>query len=145
MISRSAHLMKTLNFEGNHHTHSYYKHFGVVFVPVVWPQTHFYRSNVDRSSRLRFSVKKLFLKISQYSRETIFFSREYGDIYKNTYFEEHLWTADSVVIATLLVFSIQTCKFLPIHFANAATATQKIPFLYSFPHIYLKLHWSFWM
>ena len=62
-----------------------------------------------RSSQWRCSIKKLFLKISRYSQEntcvgvsflilkrdsdTGFFSCEYCEIFKNTYFEEHLRTA----------------------------------------------------
>ena len=70
-----------------------------------------------RSSQRRFSIKKLLLKISPYSQEStcsaVFFliscqcfkkeaptqvpSHEYSKIFKNTYFQEHLRTAVSVV------------------------------------------------
>ena len=40
-----------------------------------------------RSSHQRFSIKKVFLKISQNSQ---MFSCEYCETFKNTYFEEHL-------------------------------------------------------
>ena len=44
-------------------------------------------------------MKKLFLKILQYSQETAalesLFDSEYYEIFKSTYFEEHLWTAAS--------------------------------------------------
>ena len=44
-------------------------------------------------------MKKLFLKISQYSQGTAvlesLFNSEYYEIFKSTYFEEHLWTAAS--------------------------------------------------
>ena len=44
-------------------------------------------------------MKKLFLKILQYSQETAvlesLFNSEYYEIFKSTYFEEHLWTAAS--------------------------------------------------
>ena len=68
----------------------------------------------DKSSHRRCSIKKLFVKISQYSREntctevflkksckceapTQMFYCEYCEISKNTYFEEHLRTAASEV------------------------------------------------
>ena len=50
----------------------------------------------SRSSHQRCSIKKLFLKNSQYLQEKtsvgVFFC-EYCEIFKNTYFEEHLRTA----------------------------------------------------
>ena len=45
------------------------------------------------------SMKKLFLRISQYSQGKAVlespFNSEYYEIFKSTYFEEHLWTAAS--------------------------------------------------
>ena len=76
------------------------------------------------SSHRRCSVKKLFLKISQCSQENTFvgvsvFSCESCEIFKNTYFEEHLRTTafgssyrnkspDSIV-------KVESCKFKPLH------------------------------
>ena len=48
----------------------------------------------NRSSHRRCSIKKLFLKISQYETPTQVFSCEYCEI-KGTYFKQHLQTAAS--------------------------------------------------
>ena len=60
----------------------------------------------SRSSHSRSSIKKLFLKIGQYSLENIcagvksaqLFSSEYCEIFRNTYFEENLQTAASILL-----------------------------------------------
>ena len=47
-----------------------------------------------RSSHQRCSMKKVFLEISQNSREN---TCEFCEISKNTFFTEHLWTTASAV------------------------------------------------
>ena len=61
----------------------------------------------DRSSRRRFSIKKLFLQISQNSQENNcarassletllqIFSCEFSEIYRTTLFTKHLWATAS--------------------------------------------------
>ena len=73
-------------------------------MPLVsnWPLSD--RENTSRSSQQRLSIKKL-LKILQYLEEnSLFFTKmlacglfscKYCEIFKNIYFEEHLWTTAS--------------------------------------------------
>ena len=82
-----------------------------------------------KSSRRRCSIKKLLLKISQYSQETTVLESlsskvadsfcEYCEIFKNTYFEKYLRTAtsESHLINTKLFIKILLCKnMLPERF-----------------------------
>ena len=82
-------------------------------------------STIFRSSHRRCSIKKLFLKISRYSQDDTcvgisflikshacnfikkgsqhrYIFCEYREIYKNTYFEEHLQTAASAFLESVL-------------------------------------------
>ena len=82
-------------------------------------------SNFTRESHRRYSIKKVFLKISQYSQENtcarvpfLFklqtfikketvaqgFSREFFKIFKNTFFPEHLWMTVSVLKQLLALY-----------------------------------------
>ena len=60
---------------------------------------------INRSSHQRYSLKKVFLEISQNSRACNFiktetltqvFSCEFSEIFKNTFFTEHVWATDSI-------------------------------------------------
>ena len=60
---------------------------------------------INRSSHQRYSLKKVFLEISQNSRACNFikketltqvFSCEFSEISKNTFFTEHVWATDSI-------------------------------------------------
>ena len=73
-----------------------------------------YRSS--HRSHQKYSIKKLFLKISQYSQETQMFSYEYYKIFRSNYFEKHLRKAASVCISMNIlkgIFpNISTAKFI---------------------------------
>ena len=81
---------------------------------------HGSKGNMHRNSHRKCSVKKVLLKISQYSQENKFRSAtllkrdfnkgascEYCEIFKNTYFEELLQTAAFVCTVNLpVIFSV---------------------------------------
>ena len=55
------------------------------------PNTEQLLYQTEKISHWRFPIKTLFLKVLQYSREIL------CEIFKNTYFEEHLCTAASIL------------------------------------------------
>ena len=83
----SLKLVKKKKLVGRHNVHTFVK----------WLLKYFLKK--CRSSHRRSSVKKLFLKILQYSQETpvleSLFSSEHCKIFWSTYFEERLRTAAS--------------------------------------------------
>ena len=55
------------------------------------PNTEQLLYQTEKISHRRFPIKTLFLKVLQYSRKIL------CEIFKNTYFEEHLCTAASIL------------------------------------------------
>ena len=69
----------------------------IVICIVIVNATLVAQRRIDRRSHGRFSIEKLFLKISQNSQEnTCASSCEFSEIWKTTFFTKHFWVTASV-------------------------------------------------